>query len=135
MKFVLTLALLSTSVVSVAIAGESGEISRSTLSALGLGDMMTLSDAQGMQVRGMHANAATRGSSIAFGLVVDPVTSSFLSGTDTDLAASTTDGSGSISAAQGHAVGINLVLDVGTGTSAFMGTLVSGSGGISRAHN
>ncbi len=135
MKYTLAFALLFAPALASGVAAEDGHVSPSTLSALGLPALDLLSDAEGLQVRGQSAEAATRGTSLVAGLVFDPVSTSFLSGSDTDLAASTADGTKGIVVAQAHVSALDLTLAVGTGSSAFLGVLVGGAGGFSQASN
>jgi hypothetical protein len=51
-------------VAAPALAGD-GNVPRGTLSAMGLSGLKTLSDAQGLKVRGMGASATVNGSSFA----------------------------------------------------------------------
>jgi hypothetical protein len=53
---------------------EDGAIPSSTLAALGLTDMELVSDSDAMQVRGLSSSASGRGTSLVFGVLVDPAT-------------------------------------------------------------
>ena len=56
MKSALAMVVVMLMFAAPAFAGD-GNVSQGTLSSLGLGDMQTVSDAEGMQVRGMSSNA------------------------------------------------------------------------------
>lgn len=67
-------------VAAPAFAGE-GNVPQATLSSLGLGGMQVLSDAQGMQVRGMSSSANGSGLLLLSGSLFDPETGSNSLGT------------------------------------------------------
>lgn len=58
-----------------ALAGD-GQVAQSDLAAVGLGQMSVLSDAQGMQVRGMSSSAEATGLLLGSGVLFDPSTGS-----------------------------------------------------------
>lgn len=60
---------------SPALAGD-GQVSRSDLAAVGLGQMSVISDVQGMQVRGMSSSAEATGLLLGSGVLFDPSTGS-----------------------------------------------------------
>ena len=136
MKYVLTLvAILTVAFVSPAMAGD-GHVPKSTLNALGLSGMEQLSDAAGLQVRGLSSNAKASGMSLVFGALVDPHTGSFVAGNSVDFSKATAENAGlnSLSqAAQNHISNLGLSLNVITGTSSFSGVIIGGAGGSSQA--
>jgi hypothetical protein len=71
MKSALALAVVLVLFAAPALAGD-GNVSQGTLSSLGLGDMQTVSDAEGMQVRGMSSSAWATGSSVFSAFLFDP---------------------------------------------------------------
>jgi hypothetical protein len=70
------------------VHAEDGRVSRSALSALGLGGMRVVSDADGMQVRGMsgwaYADTFRSGRSLVVAQIVDPKTNSYMFASDTN---------------------------------------------------
>jgi len=115
---------------------EDGQVSDSALSAIGLSGMQVVSDAEGMQVRGMSSNAMSMGTSLIFGQLIDPATKSFIAGSDinTSGASSENGGFNALSLA-GHvqASGLLLGLNVVTPTSSFVGSLGGAAGGFGLA--
>ena len=84
MRYVSCLAAVVAALVAApAFAGE-GHVPPSTLEAIGLAGMETLSDAEGMEVRGQSGAVYTRGINVVAGLVLDPSTKNFLFGSDTN---------------------------------------------------
>ncbi len=76
MKNVVALAVL---LALVAVPAFAEEVPQATLSSLGLGDMQVVSDAQGMQVRGMQsAFGMVKGTSLIFGQLLTPDTKNFV---------------------------------------------------------
>lgn len=67
------LALLLVLVAVPAWAGD-GNVPQATLASLGLGDMQTVSDAAGMQVRGMSSNARAASFGLVSAFLFDPNT-------------------------------------------------------------
>ena len=66
MKSALALVVVMVLFAAPAFAGD-GNVPQEALSALGLGGMQVVSDAEGMQVRGMSSNTFSGGGSIAVG--------------------------------------------------------------------
>jgi hypothetical protein len=93
-----------------------GEIPQGALADLGLGGMQTMSDAQGMQIRGKSSNAVVSGTSLVFGqLVADlPTGTNFVVGSDVNhyYASSENVGLNASSTAQGSS-GSRLILSLG----------------------
>lgn len=76
MKNLLTLAAVLVALVAApALAGD-GQVAQKDLSALGLGQLSVMSDAQGLQVRGMSSNSQSTSLLLVSGLLFDPVTGS-----------------------------------------------------------
>jgi len=57
------------------LAGE-GTVSKSTLNSLGLSGMQVMSDAEGMQIRGMHSSASSTSVNSVSVFLIDPATGS-----------------------------------------------------------
>lgn len=87
MRYAVSLAALLICLLAVSAFADEGRVSRSTLDAVGLGGMVTMSDAEGHHVRGSGGVAATAGLSIVSGMLIDPGTKSYVWGTDTNSAA------------------------------------------------
>lgn len=105
-----------------------GDVSDGALSALGLGGMETMTDAQGMQVRGKASAATVSGTSLVFGqLVADlPTGTSFVVGSDVNHYWSEASSATDDSLAQGQS-GSGILLQLGPinidGSEAFFGQL------------
>ncbi len=133
MKNVLAVVVLL-ALVAVPTFGEEGTIPRATLRSLGLGDMQTMSDAQGMQVRGQSsAFGIVKGTSLVFGQLLTPDTKNFVVGSsvnEVDANAETT-AVGMLTVTQDHHVFLNLNLDVVyPGLTTYSGVIMAGAGGI-----
>ncbi len=120
------------------VFAEDGQVADSTLAAIGLGDMQVVSDAEGMNVRGMSSSAMSMGTSLIFGQLLDPATKSFVVGSDVNVAGSTaTNGGKNIVSQASHIQGssLGLQLNVTTLTSNFSGILggVAGGSGLAVA--
>jgi len=134
MKSTFTLAALTALLLAAPAQAGDGHISSETLSAVGLGGMQIVSDADGMQVRGMSGGASAWGISIVTGVLLDPATKSFIAGTDTNLSGSkSSSGIKTITAFQTNFSALELGLTVNTNTSNFTGFLFGGAGGSSFA--
>lgn len=121
--------------VGPALAGD-GMVAPSTLKALGLAGMQTVSDAEGMQVRGLSAAAATAGLSVVSGVLYDPNSQSFVVGADASSASACEETTCCFYALDPtHTVlsAIELTLDVTSGGIVFSGVLVGGGGGSGMA--
>lgn len=137
----LTVIAIVALLVSSALA-EDRTVSKSTLAALGLGQMEVMSDAEGLQVRGMSSNAAAFGASLSAGQMSDPRTpGNFLVLTDTNGSRGNAENAGlSIASAatqgpQGSA--LNGTLDIQAGNPAvqtFLGTMLSAAGQASNVN-
>jgi hypothetical protein len=109
-------------------AGSDGEVSRATLFRLGLGGMELLTDADGAQIRG-EGIASSWGRSLVTGVLIDPVSSSYVTGTDTNGARSIEKRKGkAVQAAHAQNSAINLSLSV-TSNGFYFGKLAAGAGG------
>src|SRR5687768_6611185 len=73
----LVLAVLA--VAAPALAGD-GQVSKSDLASLGLGQMSVMSDAQGLQVRGMSSSAQSTSLLTGSAILFDPFTGSSADG-------------------------------------------------------
>ena len=117
-----------------ALAGD-GNVPQSTLHSLGLAGMETVSDAEGMQVRGMSGCAQVSGLSLVTGLLLDPATNSYVWGTDANTARASAENAGCrirAEASKEHlsTVELNLTVDIDDGLySHFEGYLIGGAGG------
>jgi len=136
MKYILS----ATSVMVVLMASQTfaaeTHVPKSTLDTLGLAGMQTVSDEEGMQVRGMSSNAMTMGLSLVSGLLIDPDTKSFIFGTDTNAAASSAENAGKQVLTQASHVqssALNLSLNVSSVGGVFNGVLMGGAGGSGMA--
>jgi hypothetical protein len=131
-----SLALVLTAMLACAapaLAGD-GAISGDTLSAIGLSGMQTVSDSQGMEVRGQaSAFAMTIGTSLVFGQLVTPDTKNFVVGSDVNMVQSnseTTEAGSLISASKSHLSTLNLQLAVVfPDLTTFVGGIVGSAGG------
>ena len=136
MRHTFSLAVILTSLLTASALAGDGNVPQSTLSVLGLAEMVTVSDEEGMQVRGMSGVAATKGRSFVTGVLLDPGTNSHVSGTDANSAGSSLDTASSLPpAAVSHATAstMNLSLGVTSPLGSFTGTLIGGSGGSATA--
>jgi len=113
MKNVVALAVL---LALVAVPAFAEEVPQATLSALGLGDMQVVSDAQGMQVRGMSSSfGMVKGTSLIFAQLMTPDTKNFVVGSsvnEVDANAETTAAGGMLTVSKTHGVVLDLSLDV-----------------------
>ncbi|MGD9854987.1 MAG: hypothetical protein AB7U20_08550 [Planctomycetaceae bacterium] len=117
------------------VNAEDGRIADATLAAIGLGDMQVVSDAEGMNVRGMSSSAMSMGTSLIFGQLLDPATKSFVVGSDVNVAGATAENGGKnivSQASHAQASSLALQLNVTTLTSSYAGLLggVAGGNGI-----
>lgn len=114
------------------VVADDGNVPQSVLADLGLAGMKTVSDAEGMQVRGMSSNAMSMGLSLVTGLLIDPATKSFVFGVDANAAMASAENAGlQVLSTARHiqASSVNLNLTVTTNTSFFTGVLTGGAGG------
>jgi len=132
LSFVAILVCLSA---APAVAGD-GSIPPSTLRSLGLADMQVLSDAEGMQVRGMSGCARVMGISLVSGLLLEPSTKNFVFGSDANFVMANAANSGCRMRAEAykeHLSYVGLQLTVDTGSSHYEGSLYGGAGGTGLA--
>ena len=137
MRYIFSLALatiLMSLVAAPAFAGD-GHVPQSTLRSLGLAGMQPVSDEEGMQVRGMSGAAKVMGMSLVVGLLIDPVTSSYLFGADGNHVMASAENAGCrvrTEAFKEHlsTVELSLTVDIDGGLySHFEGYLIGGAGG------
>ena len=99
-----------------ALAGD-GDVPQGTLSSLGLGDMQSVSDAEGMQVRGRYSwFASVKATSLIFGQLLTPDTKNFevaSSVNEVDAEEEHTRSGAELGVFKMHGVGLDLNLDVG----------------------
>ena len=113
MRSVALVALLM--LIAAPVFAADGNVSASTLNSLGLGGMQTVSDAQGMQVRGAQLLGVVKGTSLIFGQLLTPDTKNFVSFSSVNEV----DGSADVTSApltvtKAHAVG-TFIIDPLTG--------------------
>jgi hypothetical protein len=116
---------------AVPVFAEDGQVADSTLSALGLGGMQTISDAEGMEVRGMSSSALTMGTSLIFGQIIDPDTKSFVAGSDVSMARSFEKRHGKGISSAKHVTGsaLEMELEISSKLGKFEGELFGVAGG------
>jgi len=126
MKNVVALAVLMVLVAAPALAGD-GNVPQATLSALGLGGMQVVSDAQGMQVRGMSSNAQATSVSFFSAFLFDPFSGSNFAFVGADFGRATDENAGlnatssaSVASAAGNAA---LTNSITTGTNTWTATV------------
>jgi opacity protein-like surface antigen len=114
MRSVLALGVVLLLFAAPAFAGD-GNVPQGTLSSLGLGDMQVVSDAQGMQVRGLASSfGEVKGTSLIFGQLLTPDTKNFVVGSsvnEVDANAETT-AIGALTLTKTHGVTLDLILAV-----------------------
>ena len=137
MRYALPLAFVAVLVwlsAAPAFAGE-GHVPQSPLRSLGLAGMEIVSDAEGMQVRGMSGCARVMGISMVAGLVIEPSTKSFVFGSDANFVKANAENAGCRMRAEAYKqhqsfVELQLTIDMVNGPySHYEGTLFGGSGG------
>lgn len=136
MKHVFSLASVAVVLMASQSFAADTHVPKSTLESLGLSGFETVSDEEGMQVRGMSANAMSMGLSLVTGLLIDPETKSFIFGTDANAAAATAENAGKqvltqVSHKQNSSV--SLSLDTSSVGGFFTGTLYGSAGGSGMA--
>ena len=126
--------MLSFLLTASAFAGD-GNVPQSTLNVLGLAGMETVSDEEGMQVRGMSGAAATMGHSLVSGVLIDPGTNSHVFGVDANTASACLQTTCFLTADPSHATlsAVNLSLSVTSPLGTFSGVLIGGAGGSGSA--
>jgi hypothetical protein len=117
-----------------ALAGD-GYVPQSTLRSLGLAGMETVSEAEGMQVRGMSGCARVMGISVVSGLLLEPSTKNFVFGSDANFVLANAENAGCRMRAEAYKehlsyVGLQLSVDIDNGAySHYEGALYGGAGG------
>ena len=94
MRFAVSVATVVMTLIAAPAFADEGQIPEATLASLGLGGMETLSDAQGMEVRGMSGNAFAMSLSMVTGFLIDPTTKNFVGGTDANRAQANAENAG-----------------------------------------
>jgi len=137
--FSVALAVILASVLAAPAFAGDGHVPKSTLDRLGLAGMQPVSDAEGMQVRGMSGCARVLGRSLVSGLLLDPVTTSYVFGADSNSATSSAENGGCRVKAQAthqqlSNVSLSLTVSIDNGlSSVFDGYLIGGAGGSGMA--
>ena len=135
MRYAFSLAVVLALLVAAPALAAEGHVPQSVLRIQGLVDAETVSDEEGMQVRGMSGYASARGISLVTGLVIDSATNSYVFGIDVNAAKSTAVNAGHrvrsrANHVQGSAVALSLHVETGnTPSSFFDGYLIGGAGG------
>ena len=141
MKYAFSLAAILVCLMALPAWAADGHVPQTTLARLGLAQMEILSDAEGLQVRGMgHGHGghggggagAVIGSSMVTGLVIDQYTKSYVLGADTDMAAACLETVCSFTPPDPfirHDSRVGLFLEV----QEYQGFLIGGAGGTATA--
>lgn len=116
-----------------------GKVSKSVLDSLGLGGMQEMSDTDGMQVRGMSAEAFAFGASSLFAQLSDPNNpGNFITATDVNGGRGSDENAGLSSDAlasqgpQGSSLAITLNIQSGNpAVQVFLGTILGNAGNAS----
>ena len=110
-----------------------GQVPQGTLASLGLGDMQTVSDAEGTQVRGKFSwFGMVKGTSLIFGQLLDPNTKEFVVGSsvnEVDANAESTQADVDLGLFKSHGVELHLNLNTPDFDGMIMGT-AGGFGGV-----
>ncbi len=122
MKCLLSLVVLC-ALAGPALAGD-GNVPGATLSAYGLGALQQVSDADGMQVRGMLV-VDVKGTSLIFGQLLTPDTKNFVVGSSVNEVDASGSSGGDPLAIKAHEVSLGLFMNVG-GYTGVIGTLSVG---------
>jgi hypothetical protein len=102
----------------------------STLSALGLSELDVISDAEGENIRGLSGgNGISKGLSMVSGLIVDPISNSFVFGSDVNSAKAGGGYGGAAATQQTSSIALNLTIEPSSTHTGFYGTIVGGAGG------
>lgn len=128
----LVLASLVLALSAVPALADNGAVPQSTLQSVGLGQMQVLSDAEGMQIRGMSSFAASTNVGVSSGTLLDPLTGSSTTWSSARWSASGAANGGSNTSSSSISGGIN----VGGGalfTPVFQGFGIGGSFGFGGA--
>lgn len=136
MRNALAVVMAGLALVSAPALGGEGDVPPSALAALGLGDMTPISDSQGLAVRGLSSSAATMGTSLVFGQLLDPATpGNFFVASDTNGGGSSAENGGlqilslATSGPQGSSIAGQLTLQSGDPLiTSFLGTFLGNAG-------
>ena len=133
MRRALALAVVAVLCAAPVLAGD-GSVSQGTLSALGLGGMQKMSDAEGMQVRGMASSfVVVKGTSLILGQLLTPDTKNTVVGNSTnevDANAETTQSGVVLTVTKDHGVDLALTLDVTfPDLTQYVGVIAGSTGG------
>jgi hypothetical protein len=128
------LVILSVLLVFVAVPVMAEDVPDATLSALGLGGMQSVSDAEGMHVRGQASSFGfVTGTSLIFGQLLTPDAKNFIVGSSTnevDANAETTAAGGAMTVDKLHGTTLALGLSVTfPDLTSYFGTLGGTAGG------
>ena len=128
-------AVLAVVIAAPALA-EDGNISQTTLSSLGLGDLQQMSDAEGTQVRGkFNGNGGVIGTSLISFQLLTPDSQNFINGSSVNtVIGDATFGQAGETLSKNHLVGIGpaITLDIGSWTGSVVGS-IGGNGAVSTA--
>jgi hypothetical protein len=97
------------------LAGD-GQVSQKDLAALGLGKLQSMSDSQGMAVRGLSSNAASGGQSLLFAQLsfTDANGTQFVLGADVNVSATSAENAGlNASSTALHSQGSGVIISLG----------------------
>jgi hypothetical protein len=132
MRYALSIIVILSLMGTAPALADDGHVSPNTLSALGLGGMEVVSDAEAMQVRGLSGNAWTQGLSIVMGILIDPNTKSYVWGTDVNYAHASAENAGLqvlTQAEHAQSSAIALDLEVTSVPGIYVGVLAGTAGG------
>ena len=138
MKSILAMMILVATMVAAPVMAEEGNLSDATLSSLGLGSLQVLSDANGMEVRGMSSSSQASSLSFASFLIFDPNTGASWTGQVADFGRGTAENAGlsitSVASAQSAGGFTAFSTSVSNGTDTFTAMFdLFGSSGSSMA--
>lgn len=133
MKYAFSLAVIFGALVAAPVFAADGNVPQSTLNDLGLARMETLSDAEGMQVRGSGGGAAVRGISLVAGLLLEPSTKNFVFASDANTVEGNAEivclGIGPVAVSHTTESVVAIGLEVTTPSGDWVGVLIGGAGG------
>ena len=125
-------AILAVAIASPALA-EDGNVSQSTLSSLGLGDLQQMTDVEGTQVRGkLNGNGGVIGTSLISFQLLTPDSQNFINGSSINtVIGDATFGQAGETLGKAHLVGIGpaITLDIGSWTGSVIGS-IGGNGSV-----
>jgi hypothetical protein len=129
--------LMIVAVCLVSAPAVAGEIPHGALADLGLSGMETMTDAQGLQVRGKSSNAVVSGTSLVFGqLVADlPTGTNFVVGSDVNHYYASAENAGlnassTVQGSSGSALNLSLGPFPGNDVLIFQGALTAQAGQV-----